>query len=222
MDQKEKDLLSHYYRRIAASLFDEKDILPFLILLRPYARPSTPVREFADFVAHRVRERGEFHSFLDDTRVQASLATIAPRASPREVQESIRQAQPVFRSEEISASFAEVLGSLGFPPLDDGRIGDVTLCIISLLQDVRFVDDGHDLCTLLLAFDAEQVVLFGKIPELRPGEGGLLVLLATPNRYVRFAPPDDQAIMAMPNEFVTIVNVNGELKLISMEAQQRT
>ena len=70
-DKKEQLLLDHYCKKIAARVFDEYDIYPFLILVRSHFtvkekrghKGSAPkykwLTELGDLVAHRERDRGE-------------------------------------------------------------------------------------------------------------------------------------------------------------------
>lgn len=70
-DKKEQILLDHYCKKIAARVFDEYDIYPFLILVRSHFtvkekrghNGSAPkykwLTEIGDLVAHRERDRGE-------------------------------------------------------------------------------------------------------------------------------------------------------------------
>jgi hypothetical protein len=58
MDSKEKFLVDEPCRRITQQTFHERDVLAPLILLREHSTAESPVREFADFIAHREKDRG--------------------------------------------------------------------------------------------------------------------------------------------------------------------
>lgn len=60
-----------YYLLIGKKLnnvFDEKDVLPFFILLRSYASSGSPTLEIGNFIAHRERDRGHIHEYLQENR----------------------------------------------------------------------------------------------------------------------------------------------------------
>lgn len=59
MDEKECIIFDHYKRIIESQMFDEYDILGFLIFIRSHIINGYPIiREFSDFIAHRERDRG--------------------------------------------------------------------------------------------------------------------------------------------------------------------
>ena len=62
MDIKAIKILSHYREKIENRLFDEYDILGFLIFIRSYIHSKVNIYkyiiEFADLIAHRERDRG--------------------------------------------------------------------------------------------------------------------------------------------------------------------
>ena len=53
MDSKEKHLVDELCRRCTQQIFHERDVLALLILLRGHSAAESPVRELADFIAHR-------------------------------------------------------------------------------------------------------------------------------------------------------------------------
>jgi hypothetical protein len=61
MDEKAKVILQHYKNKIEEQLFDEYDILGFLIFVRSYIGLSDDfktINEFSNLIAHRKRDRG--------------------------------------------------------------------------------------------------------------------------------------------------------------------
>lgn len=61
MDEKAKVILQHYKNKIEEQLFDEYDILGFLIFVRSYIGLSADfktINEFSNLIAHRKRDRG--------------------------------------------------------------------------------------------------------------------------------------------------------------------
>ncbi len=61
LNQKEQLMLSHYSKLLDEFLFDEYDILGFLMLIREHIRKSKSypcILEFADLIAHHERDQG--------------------------------------------------------------------------------------------------------------------------------------------------------------------
>ena len=58
MDKKEVVLFNHYKMLFEEDLFNEYDVLGFLIMLRPYLSKYKYLLEFANVIAHRKRDRG--------------------------------------------------------------------------------------------------------------------------------------------------------------------
>jgi hypothetical protein len=56
MDSKERLLVDELCRRITQQIFHERDVLALLILLRGHSAAKAPVRELADFIAHREKD----------------------------------------------------------------------------------------------------------------------------------------------------------------------
>src|SRR5688572_1641693 len=65
MDVKQIQHLSMLHGRFAQGTFDELDVKLLLLMLRD---EPEPLREFGDFVAHRVRNKGPFHNRLATVR----------------------------------------------------------------------------------------------------------------------------------------------------------
>jgi hypothetical protein len=85
MDAKEHLLAGDLYRRIRAHTFHERDVLAFLILLRPYSVAGSPVRELSNFVAHREKDRGSLKTYVHYvlTYGEAVVAKDRQEATPR-------------------------------------------------------------------------------------------------------------------------------------------
>ena len=60
-DKKERFMFEHYKKILEERLFDEYDILGFLIFIRRHISDSEYpyIRDFADLIAHRNRKRGK-------------------------------------------------------------------------------------------------------------------------------------------------------------------
>lgn len=66
-DKKEKFIFEHYKKILEERIFDEYDILGFLIFIRRHISSSKYpyIRDFADLIAHRNRKRGKIMECID-------------------------------------------------------------------------------------------------------------------------------------------------------------
>lgn len=209
MDPKEQDLIRQFHLRIQSGLFDEKDVFAWLVLLREHA--SGPAKEFGHFMVHRRRHRGDFFEFV--TSRGAEWVEWPPSVS--EAQKRVAEAPPVFELEEIARSFNRALDSLQLSQLSEGQVEDTVLCVMSLLQWSGYEGSGGDtLGRSLLAYDQDHVTMF-----FVRGEdyvfSTFMPVLRVSNRYQSFHERTDRHFMTTPNEYLTVVNVNGNLRFSS-------
>lgn len=156
MDIKEASLVKHYYDKLTAITFDEKDIYAFLILIRAVSKDQEPIIwELANFVAHRERDRGEFWDVLSRTKSFFNADGIKLGDT--------FEVKPVFNAQEIKDSLNSLFGRLGLASLSDVAANGVLLCIISLLHAARIMNKGGtEVGTLLFAYDSRYIYLFGR------------------------------------------------------------
>jgi hypothetical protein len=74
VDSKEKALVKEIRGKIIRKKYDEIDILGLLVLLRGYSSEGSATFEFANFVAHRERDRGAIYDYLVEGTKQFYLA----------------------------------------------------------------------------------------------------------------------------------------------------
>lgn len=174
MDRKERWLLQQLTSAVNDGDFTERDVLALLILLRRHSERTSPVHEFADFVAHRDKNRGIVKKYL--RRIQRGFRGESSEASVD---------LPVFQVSEIRASFNRLFSRFGATQIGEERANQLTVCIITLLQSVEIHTDvpikvrGFD-----VYISATQVALFGHA-TLKPREHvvGFPMLLARNNDY---------------------------------------
>lgn len=128
MDAKERSLVERAHATLASGSFTERDVLVLLMLLRRHAAPKSPVREFADFVAHRDKDRGILKDFLRGIQL-ALHADQSGSNRPVTFQ--------VLTNRDIHSVFNAVFASLGLNPIDEELANRIAVCIIALLQSVR-------------------------------------------------------------------------------------
>jgi hypothetical protein len=184
MDDKERSLIVALYKKIAGPDFDERDVFAFLILLRPHSKMHTPVYEFANFIAHREKDRGHIRDYLHETKTKlANLGKVS----------SILVIKPVFSVAEIGDSLNEVLGKIQLGALTGKQVQVIVLCIISLLQHVRIVEKSGEVGRLVFGITKSDVILLGRV-SIKDKVWAVFPALMVPNDYVTDAPPDTPII----------------------------
>jgi len=137
MDSKEKFLVDELCRRITEQKFHERDVLALLILLRGHSAVESPVRELADFIAHREKDRGALKKY-----VQHVVAYGQALANGTAAQLKI---DPVFTAAAFRDSLNSVLAGLSIRVFPKERTDDVLACTMSLLQDVRLIHEKREI-----------------------------------------------------------------------------
>jgi hypothetical protein len=217
MDHKETQLARYCYSRLVGRTFDERDLYALCILLRDDAPKGSPVRELGDFIAHRRRDRGAFLTFLEDQRAEAEqYVRSAPDTSPpQEFIERALSAPGVYSTDAVFDSLNAELSKAGVPRLPEDLAPEVLLCIMSLLQDVRFIDRaGNRIGELLMAGSRTRIALLGRV-ERASGDDLLVTLLSIPNLFRDFEPKDERDVGWIPNTALEVVRRDGRLVLES-------
>ena len=176
MDAKEHLLVGDLYRRIRTHTFHERDVLAFLILLRPYSVAGSPVRELSDFVAHREKDRGSLKTYVHHVLTYGE-AVVAKRAA--QVQIGVVHSAAAFRD-----SLNATLAKFKLSPLNPDVTDDVLACVMSLLQEVRLFHNGVEIGRLGLGRLKKELWLLGAITM--PGPKKIPVIfpaLIVPNTY---------------------------------------
>jgi len=185
MDDKEKELIRACYARIAAGDFVERDVFSLLILLRPHSKAHSAVYEFANFVAHREKDRGHIRDYLHQTK--SKLDKLGQINTTLVI-------KPVFSVEQIGTSLNGALSQISLSPLDHSRIEQVVLCVISLLQHVRIVQKSAEIGRLIIGITKEDVILLGRV-RVKNKAWAIFPALMVPNVYVSDAPSDTPIVI---------------------------
>ena len=155
MDDKQRWQVARLHERVTSGAFSEDDVFALLLLLREYAPKGAPLRECADFVAHRERDRGRIFDYLQKTKGQ--LENLGKLSGTMEI-------KPVFSATEVGDSLARCLSQFDLSPFDEQQVNNVLVCIISLLQHVALVSgDGVAVGVLEVAISRTEVILLGRV-----------------------------------------------------------
>jgi hypothetical protein len=151
MDRKERWQASRLHAQIVQGTFTEEDVFALLMILREYSARGSPLRECADFIAHREKDRGQVFEYLERTKT-----VLDNLGKPSTV--------PIFSLAELKACLDSCLAQFGLAAIDEPMVNYVLICIISLLQDVRLVKrDGTSVGVLEVAISKTDVVLLGNV-----------------------------------------------------------
>ncbi len=173
MDAKAKTIVSQIALHIARGSFSEQEIHTLFVLLRDSATPASPVRELADFIAHRERDRGVVHAYIvANGRAQAT----------KRYKELVDRV--VFSPIDIVNSLNACLRRESIDPLPGAVAADITFCVMSLLQGVGFTvkDTHYTVGQLTLGVKGGEAILFAST-KARFTVG--FSVLRVPNRYFR-------------------------------------
>jgi len=162
MDSKAKWLTRQIHAQITSGNYNESDVFALIILLRELANEHKiqPIIQIADFVVHRNKDRGLYKDYRDFC------------------QQILNGEQVTFKQEKLSLiSVQDIQSSLNkaFTILDLLPIGlelanQITVCIISLFQSVRFVPNfipsptktNDSTNSMVIGISSDKVALFCK------------------------------------------------------------
>jgi len=131
LDTKEQKMLRHYKNLIENRLFDEYDILGFLILVRSHLdiNREKDIREFSDLIAHRKRDRGEVVKCIKaaiDNKYETNENGHVKGYHGIDYSSWVKQWQTLGADQNIS--------------LNEEIIKEITLCVFSLAQHSEYRD----------------------------------------------------------------------------------
>lgn len=200
-DGKELSLIRRYRDRIVSAHFDENDVFALLAALRPFAAKDTPVYEFANFVAHREKDRGFIRDYLLRTKnILNDLGKV----------DAVLEIKPVFARDEIAVSINDALGRAGLSGLSESQADQVIVCIMSLLQDVRIVDDKNgQVGRLIFGCTAGELELLGEV-RIDCGVDVIFPVLVAPCLCVLCVPEDEKGVRILDGH-VEVRVVDGAL-----------
>lgn len=131
--KKEKLILSHYKQSLENQLFDEFDLLGFFIFIRSFINKGTfpNIYEICDTVAHRKRNQGKAYTGIKN--IIKNQYHIIGRGKKLQGANGITEKS--WKHEWIR------FGNDYSIKINDSIIQDISLCVVSLLQDVQIQDD---------------------------------------------------------------------------------
>lgn len=131
MDKKAEAMLLHYKELIDNNLFDEYDLLGFLILIRPYLKAKYKyIKDVADLIAHRERDRGLVIYAIkggkkNNYSIKKKSGEVTGYHGIKDNSKWEKEWCSLFSEYHISYTKQTLL--------------DVTLCICSLIQETKYI-----------------------------------------------------------------------------------
>ena len=165
MDRKSIVILKHYKNFIENRLFDEYDILGFLIFIRYLLCKKNHrfITEITDLIAHRERDRGIVVDNIGN----------AIKNNYKEKNKKVQGYEGVQWEDILNEWFN--LGKQFKINLDESIIKEIMLCIFSLMQDTQYIVYDNQSNT-------KKCVAVGKIELIISGKE--LCLITTDQRYL--------------------------------------
>ena len=155
MDIKEQALLNYYYGKFIGNTFDELDVYAFLLLIRNRSREIRCINELADFVAQRDQYNGFIKEYLIETRKK--FESLGKTKSAFRIED-------VFSFKEIKNGINKILTEFQLTGLANEKINDFVTCLISILQQVKIIDDQErEIGKLFFALSNKQIILMAEI-----------------------------------------------------------
>lgn len=148
-DRKALNLIAYHSSRIREDIFDETDVGLLLILLRNWTPRQSVIGEFAAFIAHRVRNRGTFHG-----RLMEIWQRIDREGDQAAVAHDLYAFEPIYSPGQIGSELNGMLNALGLGPIPERLYSNIALCIMSLVQDTVFQQDGVPFGVFVMMHDA--------------------------------------------------------------------
>lgn len=184
MDTKEQSLLNYYYGKLTDNMFDEKDIYAFLLLIRNRSKEIRCINELADFVARRDQYRGFIKDNLFETRKKFE--------SLGKTNTDIR-IEDVFSFRDLKNGINKVLVDCQLRDLSNEKINDFITCLISILQQVKIIEQGREIGKLFFALSNKQIILMAEIEvsqNLSKKTNAVFPVLTTNNSYIHIKKQD--------------------------------
>jgi hypothetical protein len=151
-DKKEQKMILHYKNLLENFLFDEYDILGFLMLIREHIRKvneKSYVLEFADLIAHRKRDRG----WVQDA-IKAGMENCYETISGSKRVKEYQGIEYNGWRTEWENLFAELNIKSSKRLLDE-----ITICIFSLANGTRYDDKKGHTGNLVVCFSKNVMAL---------------------------------------------------------------
>lgn len=214
MDKKEQSLLNYYYSKLVDHTFDEKDVYPFLQLIRNRCKEIRSINELTDFVVLREQYTGFIKDHLFEMRKKFE--------SLGKTKTSLR-IEDVFSFKEIKNGMNKALEVWQLDGLTNEQMNDFVTCLISILQHISIMDNDREIGKLFFAISNKQIILMAEI-EVNPNRlkktNAVFPVLTTHNSYHDIKKQDRfDTPYLFTDEVIEMIRVEGKLEMVIPEGQ---
>ncbi|PLS03666.1 hypothetical protein [Neobacillus cucumis] len=208
MDKKEQSLLNYYYEKIVGNTFDEKDLYGFLLSIRKQSKEIRSLQELMDFVILREEHQGYVKQYLSETRKK--FESLGKTKSAFRIED-------VFPFKEIKNGLNKALAAAELIGLSNEQVNDVMTCLISLLQQVKIVEDDREIGKLFFALSNKQIILMAEVEvtqNLFKKTNAVFPVLTANNSYVDIKKQDryDTPYLFV-DQLVEVISHEGKLEI---------
>lgn len=210
---KEKSLISYYGRKFNNSTFDEKDVLSFLVLIKKYYKDIPSIHELGEMATKREQYQGLITDYIFETR--RKFTSIGQTKAALRIHD-------VFPFKEIRNGFNKIMADFHLIELTNEKINDFVTCLISILQQVKIIDENNkEIGKLFFAISEKQVILMVEIEvsqNLLKKTNVVFPVLTANNNYTKIKKQDRyDTPYLFGDEVVEVTNQDGKLELIFTE-----
>ncbi|MEH7095192.1 hypothetical protein [Neobacillus vireti] len=212
MDKKEQSLLKFYYEKLLNNTFDEKDLYGFLLGIRYQTKEIRSIQELTDFVLLRDQHQGYVTQSLLETRKK--FESLGKTKSAFRIED-------VFSFKEIKNGLNKALAAVELAGLSNEQVNDFVACLISILQQVKIIEDDREIGKLYFALSNKQIILMAEVEvtqNLFKKTNAVFPVLTANNSYLDIKKQDryDTPYLFV-DEVVEVTNSAGRLEIIIPE-----
>ena len=208
MDRKEQSLLKYYYEKLAGSTFDEKDLYGFLLVIRNQCKEVQSLTELADFVMLRDQHNGYVKQYLLETRKKFESLGKTKAAF---------RIEDVFSFKEIKNGLNKAMAAVELKGLSNEQVNDFVTCLISILQQVKIIEDDREIGKLYFALSNKQIILMAEVEvtqNLFKKTNAVFPVLTANNSYVDIKKQDHyDTPYLFAERIVEVKNLDGKLEI---------
>ncbi|MED4226742.1 hypothetical protein [Neobacillus cucumis] len=208
MDKKQHSLLNYYYEKLVGNTFDEKDIYGFLPAIRNKSKEIQSIHELADFVMEREEHQGFVKQYLFETKKR--FESLGKTKSAFRIED-------VFSFKEIKNGINKALAAAELNGLSNEQVNDFVTCLISLLQQVKIIEDDREIGKLFFALSNKQIILMAELEitqNFLKKTNAVFPVLTANNTYVDIKKQDRyDTPYLFDDKVVEITNLEGKLEI---------
>ncbi|MBM7650979.1 hypothetical protein [Neobacillus cucumis] len=208
MDKKQHSLLNYYYEKLVGNTFDEKDIYGFLPAIRNKSKEIQSIDELADFVMEREEHQGFVKQYLFETKKR--FESLGKTKSAFRIED-------VFSFKEIKNGINKALAAAELNGLSNEQVNDFVTCLISLLQQVKIIEDDREIGKLFFALSNKQIILMAELEitqNFLKKTNAVFPVLTANNTYVDIKKQDRyDTPYLFDDKVVEITNLEGKLEI---------